>query len=175
MTTAQPPWMGPNELNFYVPIPDITSGTGDLTPMEMVGINYRYAKLYREGKFDELLDEVMVDVPVFEYYPNRIRLVGRQALRKNWEIKHRGFKDIIDNGKSTVRYSMFGENYYAAEFTLNMPMPDGTRMPWHKMALVSFRKDRMIGEIVYNDHYFAERLEKMMTPEFTSTPGVERF
>ena len=175
MSNIKPTSKGPNEMHFFVPIPNITSGTGDLTPKEMIALNYKYALYYREGKFDALLDEVMVEEPVFEYYPNRIRLVGRQALRKNWEIKHRGFKDIIDNGKSTVRYSTFGENYYAAEFTLNMPMPDGTRKPWHKMALVSFQKDRMIGEIVYNDHYFAERLEKMMTPEFTSTPGVERF
>lgn len=175
MTNENAPWMGPNELNFHVPIPNITSGTGDMTPMEMVGLNYKYAKYYREGKFDALLDEVMVEEPRFEFYPNRVRLVGRQAVRKNWEVKHKGFTDIIDNGKSTVRYATFGENCYAAEFTLNMPMPDGTRMPWHKFALISFRKNRMIGEIVYNDRYFAERLEKMLTPEFLSTPGVERF
>lgn len=165
----------PNELGLNVPIPNITSGTGDLTPAEMVALNYKYAKYYREGNFDALLDEVMVEVPYYEYYPNRIRLVGREALRRNWETKHKGFVDMIDQGKPEVRYATFGENCYAAEFSIAMPMPDGSRMRWHKFALIPFRGGRMVGEIVYNDKYFAERLEKMMTDEFVKTPGVERF
>ncbi|HKT72288.1 MAG TPA: hypothetical protein VJQ47_05315 [Steroidobacteraceae bacterium] len=175
MATNTQPAGVPNDLGLHVPIPNITSGTGELTPSEMVAINYKYAKYYREGNFDALMNECMVDVPVYEYFPNRIRLTGKLALRRNFEVKHKGFVDIIDQGRPEVRYCTFGENCYAAEFSIAMPMPDGTRMRWHKFALIPFRQRRMVGEIVYNDSFFAERLEKMMTQDFLSTPGVERF
>lgn len=175
MSSSQSPVVVPNDMGLYVPIPNIVGGTGDLTPSEMVALNYKYAKYYKAGNFEALINEVMVEEPYYEYYPNRIRLIGRAALLKNFQKKHEGFVDIIDQGKPDVRYATFGENCYAAEFTIAMPMPDGTRQRWHKFALIPFRKKRMVGEIVYNDKYFAERLEKMMTPDFLSTPGVERF
>lgn len=126
---------------------------------EMVETNLKYAQCFLDGDFDGM-EEFLVETPVFEQYPQAVRITGRDAARARAERHYRDMIEQLDprKGENTHEISVvaFGADVMIHEFSSEFELSDGTSRRCRMLAIVAFEDDKMIGERVFTDHYLAE-------------------
>lgn len=141
----------------------------------MIEVNMGYAQCYMDGDFEGMLD-YLIDVPVFEFHPQAIRVTGREAVV---ERSRRMFPAVSQNDSRTaseheIRASTFAADLLIHEFSNVYRLADGTSRRCHTVAVIPFVGDKMVGERIYTDQYLAELRDHHLGPDFMDLPGVER-
>lgn len=141
----------------------------------MIEINMGYAQCYLDGDFEGMFD-YLIDVPVFEFHPQAIRVTGREAV---FERSKRMFPTVTQTDSRTatqheIRATSAGEDLLIHEFSNVYSFPDGTSRRCYTVAVIPFVGDKMVGERVYTDQYLAELRAHHLGPDFLNLPGVER-
>ena len=166
---------------FFVDLPPVkaVTSTTKMTPDEMVAFNLEHSRRFMEGEIDEIMNHSLIEHPVYEFYPSRIRVSGREAVRRYHEIEHKRTIAQIDsrNGGDTREFYAvaFGENTFIAEFSSMMNLPDGRYKRCYINAVVPFADGKMTGERVWMDHDLAQWFESVLDESFFALSGVERF
>lgn len=144
---------------------------------QMLEIDLNYARCYLERDYDGLLGH-LVDTPEYEWYPQAIRMTGKEAALARCKIGYNNTIKQIDPSKNDdtreYRAIAFGENIMVGETTATFVLPDGTRKRCSYVAIIEFDGDKMVGERVYSDRYHASLREASLTDEFFAVRGVER-
>lgn len=142
---------------------------------QMIDINLRYAQCFLDGDFDGM-EECLVETPVFEAFPEAVRITGREAVRVRSERLFATTMRQLDprTGENTHEISAvgFGEDVLIHEFSNEFEMPDGTMRRCHMLAVVQFEGDKMVGERVYTDRYLDAQKLETMGADFYDLPGV---
>lgn len=173
--------MSDSDQLFRVELPPLKGvpSSVKMTPNEMLAFNLEHSRRFMEGDIDEIMNNSLVDDPVYEFYPSRIRVSGKEAVRRYHEIEYRRTIQEVDprNGGDTREFYAvaFGENTFIAEFSSMMNMPDGSCRRCYMNAVVPFANGKMTGERVWMDHDLAAWFEAVLDQEFFDLPGVERF
>lgn len=141
----------------------------------MLEIDLEYAECYFNGDFDGM-EEYLVDVPAYEFYPQAIRMTGKEAVRARSE---RGFKTTMKQldpyrNEDTREYRAlaFSDDHMIGETTATFVLPDGTKKRCSYIAVIEFDGDKMVGERIYSDHYHARLRDTKFGPDFLKVPGV---
>lgn len=149
-----------------------------MTQDEMIQFNLEHARKFMEGDIDGIMRESIVDDPVWEFYPNRIRVSGKQAIRRYHEINYKAIIAQVDprNGGDTREFysETHGENVITHEFS-NIMNLDGVEKRCYFIAVIPYQDGKMVGERVYMDKDVAVWFEKQFDADFFKLPGVERF
>lgn len=146
---------------------------------EMIEFNLEHSRKFMEADFDGIMKHSITDDAVWEFYPNRIRISGADALRRYHEINYEVVIAQIDprNGEDTREYysTTTSPNMLCHEFSCIYKRKDGTSFRGYTMAVIPFANGKMCGERIYLDKEMAEWFEDGMGEEFFRLPGVERF
>ena len=137
---------------------------------KMIEVNMKYARCFLDGDF-EGMEEFLVEEPVFEHYPQAMRIAGREAVRAR---SKRGFSvtaqfDSRDGGLRTHRITAvcFANDALVHEFSDVLTMPDGSRRRDHRKHMTTLgrtvREPKLVTELM-DDHILPER----DNPEFVS-------
>ena len=149
-----------------------------MTREEMIAFNLEHARKFLEGDIDGIMRDSLVEDPVWEFYPNRIRVSGKEAVRRYHEINYKTVIAQVDprNGDDTREFysETHGENVIAHEFS-NMMNLNGVEKRGYFIAVIPYQDGRMVGERIYLDKDTAEWFESQFDEEFFKLPGVERF
>lgn len=155
--------------------------TPRMTPLEMIELNAEHSLRFYAGDFDGIMEHSLIDEPVYEFLPSRIRVSGRAAVHRYHELNHKIVieqvnPELTEETRSTLTRS-FGENSFATEITGMFDLGSGTPQRCYFNAVITFRDGKMVGERVWMDQnlsdFFVAGLEK--DPDFFNLPGVERF
>lgn len=141
---------------------------------EMVEVNMQYARRFLDGDF-EGMEDFLIETPVFEHYPQAMRIVGREAVRVRSERSFtvtRQFDPRRDASTHRITAVCFAQDALVHEFSNVFAMPDGTKRRCYLAAVVTFDGDKMIGERVYTDSFFARIIDDALGPDFIDLPGV---
>ncbi|HKX77490.1 MAG TPA: hypothetical protein VJM34_03115 [Novosphingobium sp.] len=173
-----------SDTNFKVEIPDslwrkqFPSETV-MDAQEMIDFNLEHSRKFMEGDFDGIMEHSINDDAVWEFYPNRIRVSGSEALRRYHEINYKVVIEQIDprSNEDTREYysTTTSPNMLAHEFSCIYTRADGSSFRGYTMAVIPFANGKMCGERIYLDKEMAEWFEEGMGEEFFQLPGVERF
>lgn len=140
----------------------------------MVELYSQYARCWVDGDVDRMLD-LLVDAPLFEQYPQRIRIAGRDAARARAErllplvaqLDPRATDQAHETGSIA-----FGEDVLAYEFSDVLALADGTRKRCHLAMVVTFSGDKIAGERVYTDRRLSGLVDEALGEDFFSLLGV---
>ncbi len=155
-----------------------------MTPLEMVEFNIEHTRRFFAGDFDGIMEHSLIDDPVYEFYPCRIRVSGKEAVHRYHELNYNIVIAQVDPKRrltaaeeSKTFSRTFGENCYATELSGMFELGDGAARRCHFNAIIPFQDGKMVGERVWMDEplsaFFVSELEK--DGAFFSLPGVERF
>lgn len=172
-----------SDTEFKVEIPALTNpwpSDFEMTEQEMVDFNLEHARKFLEGDIDGIMEQSLIDVPVWEFYPNRIRLTGKEAVRRYHEINYKVVIEQVDprtHGEDTREFYSHtsGPNVISHEFSCMMHMKNGTSFRGYFLAVIPYQNGRMVGERVWMDKCTAEWFEESFDRAFFTIPGVERF
>ena len=149
-----------------------------MTQEEMIAFNLEHGRKFMEGDIDGIMRESLVDDPVWEFYPNRIRISGKEAVRRYHEINLKAVIAQVDprNGGDTREFysETAGENVITHEFS-NMMNLNGIVKRGYFLAVIPYQDGRMVGERIWLDKDTAAWFESQFDEEFFKLPGVERF
>jgi len=139
----------------------------------MVEVNIGYARCFMNGDFQGMLD-YLIDVPVFEMYPQGIRITGRDAVL---ERSKRLFPLASQNDTRTtqshqITASTAGEDVLIHEFSNIYDLMDGTQRRCYTIAVIPFVGDKMVGERVYSDQHLGRLRERLLGADFLDRPDV---
>ena len=143
---------------------------------QMLAINMKYAQCFLDGDFDGM-EEYVVETPVFEEYPEAVRITGREATRARSERLYPLIEQLDRRkGQDTHRItaSAFGEDVLIHEFSAVLELPDGSRRRCHLIAVVAFEGDKMVGERVYSDLGYDVLRRQGFGEDFYALPGVTK-
>jgi hypothetical protein len=155
----------------------VHGGSEKLTPDRMIELAMQH-ELY---EFDADVDGIMstlVDVPVYELYPQAIRISGRDAVRTFYELtmpivlQFDYRKKEVDTRE--IVCAAFSEYQVASEVNAEFEFPDGTTKRIHLMCVGEFSGDLMVGERLYCDHALAGLYDEVLGPGFYDLPGVTK-
>ena len=155
-----------------------------MTPLEMVEFNIEHARRFFAGDFDGIMEYSLIDEPVYEFFPSRIRVTGREAVHRYHQLNYDIVIAQVDPERrataadqSRTHSRTFGENSYATELSGLFKLDDGPPRRCYFNAIIAFQDGKMVGERVWMDEqlsaFFVRELEKDAL--FFSLPGVERF
>jgi len=149
-----------------------------LTPDRMMelGLNHEAIELRQEL---DLLMDTLVEHPIYHWFPLRIRVEGREAVREMYERMRpmlTALAKVRDDQSREILALSFGEDQLACEIELPYEFPDGSIKTCRIAAFVPFVGDKMVGESHYLDSALAEELQRLLGPDFTEArlPGVSR-
>ena len=155
-----------------------------MTPTEMIEFNAAHALRFFAGDFDGIMNESLIDEPVYEFFPSRIRVTGKEAVHRYHELNY-GIviaqvdpKRRITPAEESATYTRtFGDNTYGTEISGMFKLGDGPAQRCYFNAVIPFQDGKMVGERVWMDEklsaFFVSALEE--DPDFFNLPGVERF
>ena len=150
-----------------------------MTAREMIDFNLEHSRKFMEGDFHGIMEHSIIDDAVWEFYPNRIRITGKKALRRYHEINYNVVINQIDprNGEDTREYysTTTSPNMLTHEFSCMYTRKDGSTFRGYTIAVIPFANGKMCGERIYLDKEMAEWFEDGMGEEFFKLDGVERF
>lgn len=155
-----------------------------MTPLEMIEFNAEHAKRFMAGDFDGVMNHSLIDEPVYEFYPSRIRVSGKEAVHRYHEINYNIVIAQVDPKRrvtpaeeSLTFTRTFGENSYGTELSGMFKLGDGEAQRCYFNAVIPFQDGKMVGERVWMDQklsdFFVAGLEA--DGSFFDLPGVERF
>jgi hypothetical protein len=146
-----------------------------LTPDEMIEL----CMLHELFEFDNDIDGIMstlIDTPVYELYPQGVRISGVHAVRLFYERTLWIFRQLDSRAKDVETRRIisigFGDTHLAAELSDDLEFPDGTRRRVQTLAVVEFRGDLMVGERLYFDHALASLIDQSLGEDFFARPDV---
>jgi hypothetical protein len=139
----------------------------------MIEVNVAYAQCFMTGDFEGMLDH-LIEVPVFEMYPQAIRITGREAVL---ERSKRLFPLASQNDSRTalshrITASTAGNDVLIHEFSNIYKLADGTSRRCYTVAVIPFVGDKMVGERVYSDQYLGRLREQLLGADFLERPDV---
>ena len=155
-----------------------------MTPLEMIEFNAEHARRFFAGDFDGIMRHSLIDEPVYEFLPSRIRVSGKEAVHRYHELNYAIVIAQVDPkrrvtlAQESVTYTRtFGENSYGTEISGMFNLGDDEPQRCYFNAVIPFQDGKMVGERVWMDQrlsdFFVAGLEK--DPDFFNLPGVERF
>lgn len=155
-----------------------------MTPLEMVEFNIEHTRRFFAGDFDGIMEHSLIDKPVYEFFPSRIRVSGKEAVHRYHELNYDIVIAQVDPKRrvtpaeqSTTFSRTFGENTYATELSGMFKLGDAPPRRCYFNAVIPFQDGKMVGERVWMDEhlsaFFVSELEK--DEVFFRLPGVERF
>ncbi len=152
-----------------------------MTPLEMIELNAEHSLRFYAGDFDGIMEHSLIDEPVYEFLPSRIRVKGKEAVHRYHELNHKIMIAQVDPSlteETRITYTRsFGENSFATELSGMFNLGTGEPKRCYFNAVITFQDGKMVGERVWLDQplndFFVAGLEK--DPEFFNMPGVERF
>nr|WP_140404465.1 nuclear transport factor 2 family protein [Sphingomonas sp. CDS-1] len=155
-----------------------------MTPLEMIELNGEHSRRFFAGDFDGIMEHSLIDDPVYEFLPARIRVRGKEAVHRYHELNYEIVIAQVDperretpaDAGATLTRS-FGENSFTTEISTMLKLGTGEPQRCYFNAVITFQDGKMVGERVWMDQkmndFFVAGLEK--DPEFFKLPGVERF
>lgn len=155
-----------------------------MTPLEMIEFNSEHAKRFMVGDFEGIMSHSLIDEPVYEFYPSRIRVSGKEAVHRYHELNYNIVIAQVDPKRrvtpadeSITFTRTFGENSYGTELSGMFKLGEGDFQRCYFNAVIPFQDGKMVGERVWKDQklsdFFVAGLESDGT--FFDLPGVERF
>ena len=155
-----------------------------MTPLEMIEFNAEHAKRFMSGDFDGIMNHSLIDEPVYEFYPSRIRVSGKEAVHRYHELNYNIVIAQVDPKRrvtpaeqSVTITRTFGENSYGTEISGMFRLGEGDFQRCYFNAVIPFQDGKMVGERVWKDQrlsdFFVSGLEA--DGKFFDLPGVERF
>lgn len=155
-----------------------------MTPQAMVEFNADHAIRFMNGDFDGIMTHSLIDDPVYEFYPSRIRVSGKEAVHRYHELNYDIMIAQVDPKRrvtpATESFTFsrtFGENTYATEISGMFKLGEGEPQRGYFNAIIDFQDGKMVGERVWMDQplsdFFVSGLKA--DAEFFKLPGVERF
>ena len=155
-----------------------------MTPLEMIEFNCEHAKRFMAGDFEGIMKHSSIDEPVYEFYPSRIRVSGKEAVHRYHQLNYNIViaqvdpKRRVTPAEESVTYTRtFGENSYGTEVSGLFRLGDGDYQRCFFNAVIPFQDGKMVGERVWKDQklsdFFVSALEADGT--FFDLPGVQRF
>ena len=130
-------------------------------------------------EFDDDIDGIMstlVDTPLYELYPQGVRITGADAVRLFYERTLWIFRQLDPRGKDVETRQVvslgFGDTHLAAELSDEFEFPDGTRRRLQSLAVVEFRGDLLVGERLYFDLSLASLIDESLGEDFFARPDV---
>lgn len=146
---------------------------------EMIDFNLEHSRKFMEGDFDGIMSESIIDDAVWEFFPNRIRIRGKEAIRRYHEITYGVVIEQVDprNGEDTREFysTTTSPNMLTHEFSCIYTRKDGSSFRGYTIAVIPFADGKMCGERVYLDKEMAAWFEEGLGNDFFNIPGVERF
>lgn len=155
-----------------------------MTPLEMIELNGEHTRRFFAGDFDGIMEHSLIEDPVYEFLPCRIRVSGKEAVHRYHELNYQIVIAQVDperrsapeDAGATLTRS-FGENSFTTEITSMFDLGTGELQRCYFNAVITFQNGKMMGERVWMDQplcdFFVAGLEK--DPTFFDLPGVERF
>lgn len=152
-----------------------------MTPLEMIELNAEHSLRFYQGDFDGIMEHSLIDDPVYEFLPSRIRIRGKEAVHRYHELNYEIVIAQVDPGRTEetrITYTRsFGENSFATELSGMFKLGSGEPQRCYFNAVITFQDGKMVGERVWMDQalsdFFVAGLEN--DPDFFAMPGVERF
>ena len=168
---------------FKIHIPEFTKQYPSkikMSAQEMIDFNLEHGRKFMEGDIDGIMQHSLIDNPVWEFYPNRIRISGKEAVRRYHELNYKTVIEQIDprkyGGDTREFYSTTtSENMLTHEFSNMITRKDGTSFRGYVIAVIPFQNGKMVGERIYLDKHMGAWFEEGLDKEFFEMPGVERF
>ena len=174
-----------SDTDFKVHIPEFTKQfptNVNMTSEEMIDFNMEHGRKFMEGDFAGIMEHSIIDEAVWEFYPNRIRVSGKEALLRYHELNHKIVIEQVDPRNSAVDsrefYSMTTSekpDVLTHEFSCMFTRKDGTSFRGYCIAVIPFANGKMAGERIYMDKEMGDFFEAGLDEEFFKLPGVERF
>ena len=151
-----------------------------MSAQEMIDFNLEHGRKFMEGDIDGIMEHSIIDEAVWEFYPNRIRVAGKEALRRYHELNYKIVIEQVDprnfGGDTREFYSTTtSENVLTHEFSCMFTRKDGTSFRGYCIAVIPFADGKMAGERIYMDKEMGEFFEEGLDEDFFKLPGVERF
>lgn len=175
--------MQPENRAVFMPLEKRSSSTR-MTPLEMIELNGEHTRRFFAGDFDGIMEHSLIDEPVYEFLPARIRVSGKEAVHRYHELNYGIVIAQVDPerretpAEAGATYTRsFGENSFTTEISGMFNLGEGKPQRCYFNAVITFQDGKMVGERVWMDQklsdFFVAGLEK--DPEFFNLPGVERF
>lgn len=175
--------MQPENRAVFMPLVKKHSGSR-MTPLEMIELNGEHSRRFFTGDFDGIMEHSLIDEPVYEFLPARIRVSGKEAVHRYHELNYEIVIAQVDPerrvtpAEAGVTYTRsFGENSFATEISTVFNLGTGEPQRCYFNAVITFQDGKMVGERVWMDQnlsdFFVAGLER--DPEFFNLPGVVRF
>jgi hypothetical protein len=154
-----------------------TNNMRGLSPERMMELLAEHEKY----EFDNDLDRVMatlVEHPVYELHPQKLRIEGRDAVR---EFYRRVLPEFVNSGllkprdaKPTrnLKSLVFGDSYLMSEMHDELKLSDGNTTRVRVMGFADFEDGKILGERLFSDYDLAEWLDSLLGPDFVDVPGV---
>ena len=166
--------------NYKVEIPALSKqfpSDFDLSPQEMVDFNNEHARKFHEGDFAGIMEHSIIDDAVWEFYPNRIRVTGKEALLRYHEMNYNIVIAQVREGWNSLEFysELSSNNTISHEMSCDFTRKDGTSFRGYFIAVIPFANGKMAGERIYMDKEMGEWFEESLDPDFFKLPGVERF
>ncbi|HJQ16982.1 MAG TPA: hypothetical protein VJ859_08270 [Allosphingosinicella sp.] len=151
-----------------------------MSPQEMIDFNLEHSRKFMEGDIDGIMEHSIIDNPVWEFYPNRIRVTGKEAIRRYHELNYKIVIEQIDprnfGGDTREFYSTTtSENTLTHEFSSMYTRKDGTQFRGYTIAVIPYQDGKMVGERIYLDKEMGAWFEESLDEDFFKLSGVERF
>ena len=151
----------------------------EMTTEEMHRFNLEHARKFMEADFDGIMDESIIDEAVWEFYPNRIRVSGKEALRRYHELNFQSVIAQVDprnGGDTREQYSnLHDRNIISHEMSAIFTRSNGETFRGYFNAVIPFANGRMAGERIYMCQQLASFFEESLGKDFFDLSGVERF
>lgn len=175
--------MQPENRAVFMPLEQRTIGRR-MTPLEMIELNGEHSRRFFTGDFDGIMEHSLIEDPVYEFLPARIRVRGKEAVHRYHELNYNIVISQVSpdraetpaNAGATYTRS-FGENSFTTEISTMFDLGDGQPQRCYFNAVITFQDGKMVGERVWMDQklndFFVAGLEK--DPGFFELSGVERF
>ncbi len=117
----------------------------------------------------------LVDHPVYHWFPQRLRIEGREAVRAMYVC----IAPLIDNLAATVesrefRFLTSSDSELGISFSTEYEFPDGLKRAYLSVFL-NFDGEKLIGETQYTDWPLTAEFDRMLDDEFYKMPGVTTF
>lgn len=141
--------------------------------VRMVELYLQYLALWMDGDLDGMLG-CLVKEPVFEGFPQRQHIVGRDAVRTRAERLLPIVRQLDPRvSRPETRALAFDQDFLIHELRAPFVLLNGTTKTCHLAVVIVFRGDRIIAERVYMDRNLEDLVNDALGPDFANLPGVE--
>lgn len=144
----------------------------------MAELAFQHEQYEFEGNIEAIMS-TLVARPVFYFFPQRIRVEGREAVREMYVRLCKSVLGRLDTRRPGADREMIafatGKSQLLAEIEQNFTFPDGVTRRVRMYAVVGFEGDLLYGETTYSDQLLADHMDAtVFDADFMKIPGVTR-